>query len=475
MQRAIARIEQRRNGVDVQEGVEAAEELMRISDDAQVRRTTKMRVAYLLAVAGADGQALVWLDRADDEPGIAAPRRQAQALMLRSGLLHRQDRVEETIAAATEAIGLLRALGPSDQLASALIMYANLIGGYGDHAAALSSFEEAATAAIDPELRRDARVNAGFMLVNTDRAGEGIDDIVEHICLMAAEGEERAAAYSRHRLAVALTTTRRFREAAEVAEESLAWFAFDSDERAMADECRDLLARVYDEMGESQAALVQLTALADGRTGADDAGARAAYLERMGEVLYRVDRDREAAEKYAAAAADYERAGDSVSRLRAMRRRILALHYARDSYGSSEAIEEVSSLATALSGKDLGDSEPGVIWEHAMACYDGGFVHADRADYADGVRWAAQAPALFRSIEAFEEAALAELRHGEILTAAGDPVQAAVVLNRVLEGLPRDHRARSEAAWWLARAYDDQGEHEKAADLRKEYDLHEGD
>jgi hypothetical protein len=223
-------------------------------------------------------------------------------------------------------------------------------------------------------------------------------------------------------------------------------------------------------MGESQAALVQLTALADGRTGADDAGARAAYSERMGEVLYRVDRDREAAEKYADAAAAYAGAGDVVSRIRALRRRILALHYARDPHGSTQAVEEVAELAASQ-----GDDEPGIIWEHAMACYDGGFIHADRSEYAEGARWAAQAPALFRSIEAFEEAALAELRHGEILTAAGDPGQAAVVLNGVLEGLPRDHRARSEAAWWLARAYDDQGEHGKAAELRKAYDLHEGD
>jgi tetratricopeptide (TPR) repeat protein len=469
VQRAIARVEQRRNGLDVQEGVEAAEELMRISDDAHVRRTTKMRVAYLLAVAGADGQALAWLDRAEDEPGAAPPRRQAQALMLRSGLLHRQDRVEETLAAANEAIDLLRSLGPSDQLASALLMYANLIGGYGDHAAALAAFEEAAQAAIDPDLRRDARVNAGFMLVNTDRAGEVIDDIVEHVCLMAADGDERAAAYSRHRLAVALTTTRRYREAAEVAEEALAWFAHDSDERAMADECRDLLARVYDEMGEPQAALVQLTALADGRTGADDIGPRAAYLERMAEVLYRVDRDREAAEKYDEAAEAYGMAGDALGKIRALRRRILALHYAGNRAGCSTAVENVARLAAALG------QEPAIIWEHAMACYDGGFVHADRQDYPDAIHWAAQAPALFRSIEAFEEAALAELRHGEILTAAGDPVHAATVLNGVLEGLPRDHRARSEAAWWLARAYDDQGEHAKAAELRKAYDLHEGD
>lgn len=476
VQRAIARYEQRRNALEIQEGVESAEALLRICDEPVQRRNTMMRAAYLLAVAGADGQALAWLDRAEDEPGTPPPRRLAQALMLRSGLLHRMDQIDETVESARAAVELLRGLGPSDQLASALMMYANLAGSLGRHGEALAAFEEAAAAAIDPELRRDARVNAGFMLVNTDRAGEVIDDIVEHVCLMAEEGEDRAAAYTRHRLAVALTTTRRFREAAEVAEEALAWFAHEDDERAMADECRDLLARVYDEMSEPHAALAQLTALADGRTGADDAGARSAYLERMAEVLYRVDRDREAAERYADAAAGYEIAGDHMSQVRALRRRILALHYARDPFGCTEAVETVASLAASLTSAAGSDGpEPAIVWEHAMACYDGGFVHADRQDYAEGLRWAAQAPALFRSIEAFEEAALADLRHGEILAASGDPVAAAVVLNGVLEGLPRDHRARAEAAWWLARAYDEQGEHAKAAELRKAYDLHEGD
>src|SRR5262245_32471890 len=112
---------------------------MRITDDPQLRRTTMMRLAYLLALFGGDGQALAWLDRADDEPGASGPRRQAQALMLRSGLMHRQDRVDETLEAAQEAIRILRSLGPSDQLASALMMFANLAGSLGNHGLALAS------------------------------------------------------------------------------------------------------------------------------------------------------------------------------------------------------------------------------------------------------------------------------------------------------------------------------------------------
>ncbi|WP_027342826.1 hypothetical protein [Hamadaea tsunoensis] len=475
IQLAMARLELRSDPADLDEGLAAAEALMTESTDPNQRRTTMLRVAYLRAMTGDESSALEALERADAEPGEAPPRRRAQALMLRAGLLHRLDRIPETVEAVRAAIELLRPYSPNDQLGSALVMYANLIAGAGDHKAALASFEEAAASSVDPELRRNSRANAAFMLVNTDRAGEVIDDIVEHVCIMAAEGEDRAAAYTRHRLAVALATTGRIREAAEVAEEALAWFSRMADAREgtdelfMADECRDLLARVYDEMGEPGAALAQLEALTGSRNGYDDSRRRADLTERMAEVLYRMDRDREAAGKYAEAAAGYGAADDLPATARALRRRILALHYARDAEGSAQAIREVEALVT---GADP-DKEPGVVWEHAMACYDAAYVLSDHGDYAGALLRSERAPDLFRSISAYEEAALAELRYGEVLVASGDPERGERVLVHVLEGLPRDHRARQEAAWWLARAFDAQGEHQKAADVRKTYDLPE--
>ncbi|NUO55961.1 MAG: hypothetical protein HOV78_04820 [Hamadaea sp.] len=451
---------------------QAAEEVLSATTDSVLRRVTLLRVAYLETIAGQTDAALASIDAADAEPGHVPLRHRVQSLMMRAGLVHALDRIDQTRDLVGAAVEALRPLGRSNELASALFTYANLVGGLGDHSGALAAFEEAATVAIDPELRRNARANAGFMLVNTDRADEVIDDIVEHVCLMAAEGEDRAAAYSRHRLAVALATTRRFREAAEVAEEALAYFADEAEEeQVIADECRDLLARVYDEMGEPLAALAQLEALAAGRGGFDDAGYRAHLLERMAEVLYRVDRDREAGLRYGEAAAGYQAAGERPAAARALRRRILALHYGRDPESAIEAIDQATAYAA---GADP-EQEPGIVWEHAMACYDGAFVLADHRSYADALAIAEKAPELFRSIEAFEEAAFAELRHGEILVAAGDPRSGERVLRRVIEGLPRDHQARAEAAWWLARALEEQGEAEKARELRKAYDLPERD
>ncbi|MEV6969222.1 hypothetical protein AB0M47_29335 [Hamadaea sp. NPDC051192] len=451
---------------------QAADEVLSSSTDAVLRRVTLLRVAYLETIAGQIDAALASIDAADAEPGHVPLRHRVQSLMMRAGLVHGLDRIDQTRDLVGAAVEALRPLGRSNELASALFTYANLIGGLGDHSGALAAFEEAAAAAIDPELRRNARANAGFMLVNTDRADEVIDDIVEHVCLMAAEGEDRAAAYSRHRLAVALATTRRFREAAEVAEEALAYFAAEAEEeQVLADECRDLLARIYDEMGEPLAALAQLEALAAGRGGFDDAGYRAHLLERMAEVLYRVDRDREAGLRYGEAAAGYQSAGERPAAARALRRRILALHYGRDPEAAIEAIGQATAYAE---GADP-DAEPSIVWEHAMACYDGAFVLADQRSYADALAVAERAPVLFRSIDSFEEAAFAELRHGEILVAAGDARSGELVLRRVIEGLPRDHQARAEAAWWLARALEEQGEAEKARELRKAYDLPERD
>jgi tetratricopeptide (TPR) repeat protein len=484
VQMAIARFQLSGDPAELEVAREAADEVFETTDDPVQRRITWLRIAYLQTISGDPQAAMDALDAADAEPGPPPLRHRVQSLMMRAGLLHSLDRVDETRDLVGSVIELLRPQGRSDELASALFTYANLIGGFGDHSGALAAFEEAGAVAVDPELRRSARANAGFMLVNTDRAGEVIDDIVEHVCLMAAEGEDRAAAYSRHRLAVALATTHRYREAAEVAEEALAFFAAQpvddagddwteqaGGERAMADECRDLLARVYDEMGEPHAALAQLEALAAGRTGFDDTGARAHLLERMAEVLYRVDRDRDAAVRYGEAAAGYQTVGDRLAAARALRRRILALHYGRDSEGAAAALREATAYAQSADPAE----EPAVVWEHAMANYDGAFVLADRRSYPEALTAAQAAPALFRSIEAFEEAAFAELRLGEIQVAAGDPGEGERTLRRVIEGLPRDHQARTEAAWWLARALEEQGETQKAKKLRKEYDLPESD
>jgi len=472
VQLAIARFQLTGEPMELAEARAAADEVLADSTDAVLRRVTLLRVAYLETIAGEPEAALASIDAADAEPGPVPLRHRVQSLMMRAGLVHSLDQVDRTRDLVGEAIEALRPRGNSNELASALFTYANLVGSLGDHSGALAAFEEAAAVAVDPELRRNARANAGFMLVNTDRADEVIDDIVEHVCLMAAEGEDRAAAYSRHRLAVALATTRRFREAAEVAEEALAFFAAQAEEeQVIADECRDLLARIYDEMGEPLAALSQLEALAAGRGGFDDAGYRAHLLERMAEVLYRVDRDREAGERYGEAAAGYQAAGERTSAARALRRRILALHYGRDTESAIGAIEQATAYAESADPA----GEPGMVWEHAMACYDGAFVLADQRAYAEALIVAGQAPQLFRSIEAFEEAAFAELRFGEILVASGDARQGEITLRRVIEGLPRDHQARAQAAWWLARALEEQGEADQARELRKAYDLPERD
>lgn len=489
VQLAIARYQQTQDATAYEDAFEAAEDLFAVTDDPVQRRVTWLRLGYLQTISGDTQAALGSLDSAEAQDGPVPLRHRVQGLMMRAGLLHSLDRIDETLELIRSVIDLLRPRGRSDELASALFTYANLAGGLGDHSGALAAFEEAAEVALDPELRRSARANAGFMLVNTDRAGEVIDDIVEHVCLMAAEGEERAAAYSRHRLAVALATTHRYREAAEVAEEALGWFAAQRDpapdpagddgydeevgggEQAMADECRDLLARIYDEMGEPLSALAQLEALAAGRTGFDDAGHRAHLLERMAEVLYRVDRDKEAAAKYADAAAGYRAAGERLPAARALRRRILALHYGRDPEGAAEALRETTAFAQ---GADP-EQDPALVWEHAMACYDGAFVLAEQRAYAEALAVAHSAPRLFGSIEAFEEAIFAELRLGEIQVAAGESEAGERTLRRVLESLPKEHQARGETAWWLARALDERGETEKAQKLRKEYDLPEAD
>ncbi|MBB5871036.1 tetratricopeptide (TPR) repeat protein [Allocatelliglobosispora scoriae] len=445
--------------------------LLRNSDDDDVRRGALMRLAYALAIAGVIDEALTTLEELDAFAGPVPVRRRAQEQLMRAQLLAGLERFDESLAASTSVVESLDGTGPSNELAAARVSRAKVLGMNGDHRGALAEFEAAAKDAIDPELRRSAWLDAAFMLVGTDRAAEVIDDIVEHICQMVEVGEDRAAAYSRHRLAVALATIGRQREAAEVAEEALSWFADHLEEQAIADECRELLGQIYINLGEPTAALDQLDQLAANLNGYDNLGSRAAVLERTADILYRIDRDREASDRFAEAGRAYRDAGYRLSAVRTARRRMTSLHYSQQPEAALAQLAEVEAELNEVATTIDTDGQPQLLWERAMTGYDAAFMLANSDDHVGALRRIEPAAALFRSIEAFEEALLAELREGEILVAAGAADRGEAVLRRVLDGLPEDHRARQETAWWLARALDEQGEQRKARKLRKDYDL----
>ncbi|GAA2404135.1 hypothetical protein Cme02nite_75200 [Catellatospora methionotrophica] len=454
---------------------EAAEVAVAANTDPRQRRAALVRAAWVAAASGDLDRASSLLDRAEAEPGALPPARHASLLHLRAGVLQAQERLDEAAQRIRAAAALLRGTGHRDQLAHLLRALADLLGRLGDNSGAIAAFEEAAAVAQDPELRRSARANAGFMLVTTERAGEFIDDIVEHVCLMEAEGSPGAAAYTRHRLALALGTTGRFTEAAEVGEEALSWFLAqrDPEHADMVVELRDLLSRTYAQLGEAHVAIGQLDALLELVSGVERLAYRGDVLERAGELLWQVDRDGEAADRFGAAAAAYGQADLALATVHARRRQVMALFHAGRKDDAVALSGQLAELM-AVTGVPV-EQQAGFAWERAMAGYEAAQVlsNNDEPDHDAALTRIAPSAALFRSIGAFEEAALAELRHGQVLVVSGRNAEGQAQLRRAFDALPADHGARRDAAAWLARALDEQGETRQARELRAEHDLPE--
>lgn len=454
---------------------DAAELAVAANTDPKQRRAALVRAAWVAAASGDLDRATSLLDRADAEPGVLPPARHASLLHLRAGVLQAQERLEEAAQRIRAAATLLRGTDHRDQLANLLRALADLLGRLGDNPGAIAAFEEAAAVAQDPELRRSCRADAGFMLVTTERAGEFVDDIVEHVCLMEARGAAGAAAYTRHRLALALGTTGRFTEAAEVAEEALSWFLTQRDDEHadMVVELRDLLSRVYAQLGEAHVAIGQLDTLLELVGGVERLPYRGDVLERAGELLWQVDRDAEAADRFDAAAQAYGQADLALATVHARRRQVMALFHAGR---KDDAITLSKQLAELMAVTEVpADQQPGLTWQRAMAGYEAAQVlsNNDDPDHDAAVARVAPSAELFRSIGAFGEAALAELRHGQVLVVSGRPAAGEAELRRALDALPADHGARPEAAAWLARALDDQGDSRQARKVREEHGLPE--
>jgi cellulose synthase operon protein C len=232
-----------------------------------------------------------------------------------------------------------------------------------------------------------------------------------------------------------------------------------------------VLAQVYTELGEPHVALGQLDALLAQVTDVERLAYRAQLLQRSGELLWSLDRDEEAAERFDAAARAYGQADLPLETVHARRRQMLALHHARrhdEAMATLFQLEELIAVTEVPAGQ-----QATFVFERALLGYEAVQVlnnHGD-PDPAGALARIAPVAALFRSIDATEQAMLAELRHGQVLVVAGQPAQAVTLLQRLIELWPDEHGARAENAAWLARALDETGEHRQARKLRKQYNL----
>jgi tetratricopeptide (TPR) repeat protein len=432
------------------------------------------RLGIALVAAGRPAEALPEFDRAAelaDEAGD--PHLTADVALRRAHCLAGLDRPEDFREAAGRARDLYRELGGSG-LAVACLLHGSSFDpdAEGEGELALSAFDEAVAAAPTGRAAVDPRLGRARVLCALDRPDEAVDDFVEVVGLCTELELADGAAFGRFELANAYRQAGRMLEAAEAGEEAVAALTALGVQEA-ADRCRYLLASVYRDLGEDDAAVALLDQLAANLDGYDNLPARGQMREEAGDVLYRLDRDALAAERFAAAAEAFGAAGLLLDELRVRRRHALALRWSGDVDQAMAALAEADDAAAALPA-DVA-RQPQAIWERAMLGYDATkiLIGSDRLDEA--LPRIVGVPHQLREIDAFGEAFLAELLLGELLLRMDRPIEAEPVLRGVLSGLPRDAEALPQAAWLLSQALSMQGRDDEAKRLQAEYGIDDDD
>jgi tetratricopeptide (TPR) repeat protein len=371
------------------------------------------------------------------------PRLAAIAALLRTRGLVAAERIDEARATAHSAWEFYRAHGPAARRGEVATLYAQLIE---EPAEQVALFDETiASGARGPALA--ARVGRGRALMRLERPAEAIDDLVEAVALATAEDMPDASAFARFDLANAYRLADHPVEAAEVAEEALLRF----DRLGLTDPANDvrfMLTDLYRALGDDESALTGYRELIERLT--DNPAGRAQVGEALADLLYRKDRDADAADAFGAAAAGLHEAGDLIGELRALRRRVSALYFA----GRSEEAEATSGRVVELFGALPPEMAqvPNAIWQRWMTTYEAGRVLMAAERWDEAVAELRAGVAGLRDLGAVSDADRVASLLAEALLRAGEPAEAETLLRGLLARLPADSADRPALAELHAQA-----------------------
>ena len=427
--------------------------------DARKRAAAWSRLTILNLIQDRPDEANDAQDRADEAAAeVGDERLSALYAARRAQTRAAAGRQEEALAAATDAVTYFRAHGPAGRLAEAAMLLGQLTS---DSEVAVTAFGDV-LAGGSPEAVLNARLGRGRALVSLGRAGEAVDDLVEAVAICTEQDLDEGGAFVRQELANAYRMAGRFVEAAEVGEEALPTFErLGHDEPA--DNVRFLLAGVYRELGDNAGALAFYETLVE-RLEGNPAG-RGQIREHGGDLLFRLDRDAEAAEWFGRAAEDLHAAEDLLGELRLLRRRILSLHYADD----VAAAEETMLLADQRQAE--APEGPATVWEQAMRGFEMGRVLLTRGRSREAVPYLTGAPERLRAIGAIAEADQVATMLGEALLRSERAEEARDLLSEVLAGTAPDGDSRQYTARVLAEALEATGDPGRAESLRRDEGL----
>ncbi|GAA4595261.1 tetratricopeptide (TPR) repeat protein [Actinoplanes octamycinicus] len=388
---------------------------------ARDRANAWLRLSTMYFLADSLDEANEAGDRADRYAAEwGQPRRVAYHALMRArnrGAAHRHDEARE---AAREAWEFYRVHGPAGISAEAATVFGQLAEEPAEVLAAMT--ESLATGVPGAEMVGHAL--RGRALMALDRAGEAIDDFVEAVAICAEQDLEQPGTFARQDLAQAYLQAGRLPEAAEVAEEAVRGF----EKLGFAEPLNDtkfMLAGIYRDLDDSGRALELYRELIEVLT--DNPQGRGQVGEDAGQLLYKVDRDAEAALTFQAAAEALREAGDLVGELRVLRRRLMALNYADQVDEAERLIPEVARKYAELPA-ELAE-EPGVQWGRGVFAFEVGNLLMRRGRWAEALPHLDGAPERLRAIGADQDADRVTNMRAEALLRSGRPAEALALLD----------------------------------------------
>ncbi|MGI5206728.1 hypothetical protein ACQEU6_34780 [Spirillospora sp. CA-108201] len=333
-------------------------------------------------------EALAALDGVDPDD---APDRAGELWFLRGQALLLTGDTGGAVAALRRSADAARASGEPETVASPGLLLARTLARQesGPDEEVFALLDEVVAVLPPSPMRASAHCDRGLALLAADRPADAVADLAEAIAAWTAEGMHEQAVHLRVDLAAAYLAVGRHLEAAEAAEEALPGLDGDAARR-----CRLFLAHAQKEMGEEDAAAT-FAALAEdaARDGRHDAVAH--FLEEAGGVLTALDRDAQAAARFAEAAEAGEKAGDPYAVVRTRRRGAICLLWSGD---ADEAVAAMDTARAALAGLPA-DDEPARVWETALVSYDQARVLARAGRLPEAVAHASAAVDGFTALD----------------------------------------------------------------------------
>jgi tetratricopeptide (TPR) repeat protein len=404
--------------------------------EPKVRVSAAGRLASCYLRAHRLAETIAMLDRvASIVDEVPAHTRLRHALLRMTALAH-GGRADDVIRDAPAVIDGLTSVGQTENAARARVTLASML----EHAGQLTEAADQLAAAIpslaEPDARAELQLVRASILARTARAAEAVSDLVEAVADRTARGEATAAADARHALATAYLTIDRPLDAAEVAEEELAYRLGVDDANVEPDTAptalpvRHLLAAIYRRLRQTSDAIAQVDAIAEWYAVAGQRAGIGQMAQQAGEILDEADRDDAAAARFLVAAQICAEIDQPLPELYNRHRTALSLHWAQQREQAVAALHDADAVVPRLD--DSRDSR----WEIARLHYDASRILWGADQLSEAATRAGRAADAFLAFDAGAAVADSRLQQAKILCNLGEFGPAETAARHGLSALP---------------------------------------